>query len=135
MLFMLFFGEDITRSVLNVDYPYENIKITGVIGKPEIARSNRSNQMFFINKRYVKDRILSSATENSFKGLIPIGKYGFVILNIDMDPSKVDVNVHPAKLEVRFDDENKIFKAVYHAIRDTLLSRVNCRYKRDSRTI
>ena len=118
---MLFFGEDITRSVLNVDYPYENIKITGVIGKPEIARSNRSNQMFFINKRYVKDRILSSATENSFKGLIPIGKYGFVILNIDMDPSKVDVNVHPAKLEVRFDDENKIFKAVYHAIRDTLL--------------
>ncbi len=121
MLFMLFFGEDITRSVLNVDYPYENIKITGVIGKPEIARSNRSNQMFFINKRYVKDRILSSATENSFKGLIPIGKYGFVILNIDMDPSKVDVNVHPAKLEVRFDDENKIFKAVYHAIRDTLL--------------
>lgn len=121
MLFMLFFGEDITRSVLNVDYPYENIKITGVIGKPEIARSNRSNQMFFINKRYVKDRILSSATENSFKGLIPIGKYGFVIINIDMDPSKVDVNVHPAKLEVRFDDENKIFKAVYHAIRDTLL--------------
>ena len=118
---MLFFGEDITRSVLNVDYPYENIKITGAIGKPEIARSNRSNQMFFINKRYVKDRILSSATENSFKGLIPIGKYGFVILNIDMDPSKVDVNVHPAKLEVRFDDENKIFKAVYHAIRDTLL--------------
>lgn len=121
MLFMLFFGEDITKSVLNVDYPYENIRITGVVGKPEIARSNRSNQMFFINKRYVKDRILSSATENSFKGLIPIGKYGFVILNIDMDPSKVDVNVHPAKLEVRFDDENKIFKAVYHAIRDTLL--------------
>lgn len=115
------FGEDITRSVLNVDYPYENIKITGAIGKPEIARSNRSNQMFFINKRYVKDRILSSAVENSFKGLIPIGKYGFVILNIDMDPSKVDVNVHPAKLEVRFDDENQIFKAVYHAIRDTLL--------------
>ena len=115
------FGEDITKSVLNVDYPYENIRITGVVGKPEIARSNRSNQMFFINKRYVKDRILSSATENSFKGLIPLGKYGFAILNIDIDPSKVDVNVHPAKLEVRFDDENKIFKAVYHAIRDTLL--------------
>lgn len=121
MLFMLFFGEDITKSVLNVDYPYENIRITGVVGKPEIARSNRTNQMFFINKRYVKDRILSSATESSFKGLIPIGKYGFAILNIDMDPAKVDVNVHPAKLEVRFDDESKIFKAVYHAIRDTLL--------------
>ena len=115
------FGEDITKSVLNIDYPYENIRITGVVGKPEIARSNRTNQMFFINKRYVKDRILSSATENSFKGLIPIGKYGFAILNIDIDPAKVDVNVHPAKLEVRFDDESKIFKAVYHAIRDTLL--------------
>lgn len=115
------FGADITSSVLNVDYMYEDIRVTGVVGKPEIARSNRSNQMFFVNKRYVKDRILSGATENSFKGLIPIGKYGFAILNIDIDPAKVDVNVHPAKLEVRFEDENKIFKAVYHAIRDTLL--------------
>ena len=115
------YGKDIAQAILDVNYNYEDITITGVVGKPEIARSNRTNQLFFVNKRYVKDKTLSSATENSFKGLLPIGKYGFVVLNIDIFPSKVDVNVHPAKLEVRFEDENKIFKAVYHAIRDTLL--------------
>ena len=115
------YGGDIASSVVSVDYSYEDIHITGVVGKPEIARSNRSNQTFFVNKRFVKDKTLSGATENSFKGLLPIGKYGFLILNLEIDPAKVDVNVHPAKLEVRFEEENKVFKAVYHAIKDTLL--------------
>lgn len=115
------YGKDIATGVLEVDYNYEDIHITGVVGKPEIARSNRSNQIFFVNKRYVKDKTLSGAAENSFKGLLPIGKYGFMILNLEMSPSKVDVNVHPAKLEVRFQEESKVFKAVYHAIKDTLL--------------
>ena len=115
------YGKDIAEELLNVDYQYDDIKITGAIGKPEIARSNRSNQMFFINERYVKDRILNTATEQAFKGLIPIGKFAFLSLNIEMNPSQVDVNVHPAKLEVRFENEDKMFKAVYHAIKDTLL--------------
>ena len=115
------YGKDVASNVLDVEYTYDDLKITGVVGKPEIARSNRSNQMFFVNKRYIKDKVLTGATEKAFKGMIPIGKYGFLILNIDMDPSKVDVNVHPAKLEVRFEEENKIFKSVYHAIQETLL--------------
>ena len=115
------YGKDIANNILDVDYTYEDIHVTGVVGKPEIARSNRSYQMFFVNQRFVKDKTLSGAAENSFKGLLPIGKYGFLVLNIDMDPSKVDVNVHPAKLEVRFQEENKVFKAIYHAIKDTLL--------------
>ena len=115
------YGKDIASSVLDVNYKYEDMMITGVVGKPEIARSNRSNQIFFVNKRYIKDKMLSGATEKAFKGMIPIGKFGFVILNIDMEPNKVDVNVHPAKLEVRFEEENKVFKGVYHAIQDTLL--------------
>ena len=115
------YGKDIANAILNVDYTYEDMHITGVVGKPEIARSNRGNQLFFVNKRFVKDKTLSSASEQSFKGLLPIGKYGFVILNIDMNPSKVDVNVHPTKLEVRFEEESKVFKAIYHAIKDTLL--------------
>ena len=115
------YGKDIASAVVDVDYNYEDMRITGVVGKPEIARSNRSNQLFFVNKRYVKDKTLSSATEKGFKGLLPIGKYGFVILNIDMDPSIVDVNVHPAKLEVRFQEESKVFKGIYHAINDNLL--------------
>lgn len=115
------YGKNIASSVVDVEYEYENMKITGVVGKPEIARSNRSNQLFFVNKRYIKDKILTGATEKAFKGMIPIGKFGFVILNIEMDPTKVDVNVHPAKLEVRFEEESKVFKAIYHAIQDTLL--------------
>ena len=115
------YGKEISQSVLEVDYRYEDIEVKGVIGKPEIARSNRVNQIFFVNKRYIKDKILSSATEQAFKGMIPIGKFGFVILNLSINPSKVDVNVHPAKLEVRFEEENKVFQAIYHAIKDTLL--------------
>lgn len=115
------YGKDIASNVLDVNYNFDDLHISGVIGKPEIARSNRSNQLFFVNRRHIKDKVLTGATEKAFKGMIPIGKYGFVILNIDMDPSKVDVNVHPAKLEVRFQEENKIFKAVYHAIQETLL--------------
>ncbi len=115
------YGKDIANSILEVNYKYEEIHINGVVGKPEIARSNRTNQMFFVNNRYIKDKTLMQAAEQGFKGLLPIGKYGFLILNLEMDSSMVDVNVHPAKLEVRFDDENKVFKAVYHAIKDTLL--------------
>ena len=115
------YGKDIASNILDVEYTYDDLHITGVVGKPEIARSNRSNQMFFVNKRYIKDKVLTGATEKAFKGMIPIGKFGFVILNIEMEPSKVDVNVHPAKLEVRFQEENKIFKAIYHAIQETLL--------------
>ena len=115
------YGKDVANSVLEVSYIYEDITVKGVIGKPEIARSNRSQQLFFVNKRYIKDKTLSAATEQAYKGLIPIGKFGFVVLNIEMNPAKVDVNVHPAKLEVRFEEENKVFQSIYHAIKDTLL--------------
>ena len=115
------YGKDIASNILEVNYKYEDIEVTGVIGKPEIARSNRANQLFFVNKRYIKDKTLTAATEQSYKGLIPIGKFGFTILNLEMNPAKVDVNVHPAKLEVRFQEENKVFQAVYHAVKETLL--------------
>lgn len=115
------YGKDIANGIMELSYQYEDIKIEGVIGKPEIARSNRSNQLFFVNKRYIKDKTLTAATEQAYKGLIPIGRFGFVVLNLEMNPAKVDVNVHPAKLEVRFQEENKVFQAIYHAIKDTLL--------------
>ena len=115
------YGKDIAENILNVDYTYDDIRITGVVGKPVIARSNRANQLFFVNKRFIKDKALTSSAEQAFKGMLTIGKYGFLILNIEIDPHKVDVNVHPAKLEVRFEEESKVFKAVYHAIKETLL--------------
>ena len=115
------YGKDVAEATITTEYKYEDIVVKGAIGKPEIARSNRARQIFFVNKRYIKDKTLSAAVTEAFKGLIPIGKFGFVILNIEMNPNKVDVNVHPAKLEVRFEEENKVFKAVYHTIKDALL--------------
>ena len=115
------YGKDVANGILEVSYNYEDIKVSGVIGKPEISRSNRSNQIFFVNKRYIKDKTLTAATEQAYKGLIPIGKFGFVVLNLEMNPASVDVNVHPAKLEVRFQEENKVFQSIYHSIKDTLL--------------
>lgn len=114
------YGKDIAEAIIESDYEYEGIKITGVVGKPEIARSNRSNQLFFVNGRFIKDKTLTAAAEQAFKGMIPINKYGFLILNLEMDPALVDVNVHPAKLEVRFEEENKVFKSVYYAIKEAL---------------
>lgn len=114
------YGKDVAQGIIEVNYDYDDIKISGVIGKPEIARSNRSNQIFFVNKRYIKDKILIAATEQAYKGLIDGGKFAFVVLNLQMSPSKVDVNVHPSKLEVRFQEESKIFQAIFHTIKDTL---------------
>ena len=114
------YGKDVAAEIIEIDYTYEDIKVTGVIGKPVIARANRSQQLFFVNGRYIRDKNLTAAAEQSYKGMIPVGRYGFIILNLDMDPKMVDVNVHPAKLEVRFEEENKVFKAVYHAIKSGL---------------
>ena len=119
------YGKTVANSILEVDYNFEDIHVYGVIGKPEIARSNRSNQIFFVNKRYVKDKVLSSATERAYKDYIPSGKFAFVVLNIEMNPRKVDVNVHPAKLEVRFENENLIFKSIYNAIKEKLTEMEN----------
>lgn len=116
------YGKDIAEEIIPVEYEYENIKVKGVIGKPAIARSNRANQIFFVNDRYIKDKTLTAAAEQAYKGMIPIGKFAFLILNLEMDPSKVDVNVHPAKLEVRFSEESTVFQAVFHTIKNTLLS-------------
>ena len=115
------YGKEIAQNLLPVEYEYEDMKVSGVIGKPSIARSNRSNQLFFVNKRFIKDKTLTSAAEQAFKGLVTVGKHGFLVLNIDMDPKKVDVNVHPTKLEVRFQEEGKIFKAIYNSIKQALL--------------
>lgn len=119
------FGKDIANGVVDVDYTYEDMKVTGVIGKPSIAKSNRGSQLFFINNRFVKDKILTAAVDQAFRNVLPIGKFAFVILNIEMDSAKVDVNVHPAKLEVRFQDESSVFKAVYHAIKATIEKKEN----------
>ena len=126
------YGKEISENIININYTLEDMSVTGCIGKPTIAKSNRSNQLFFVNNRFVKDKTLTSAAEQAFKGALLPGKYGFLILNIKIDPQKIDVNVHPAKLEVRFQEENRVFKLVYHAIKEGLMQNT---YSNDSNFI
>lgn len=126
------FGKDISMFVVPVDYTYDNIKIEGVIGKAEIARSNRNNQITYINGRYVKNKTMSAAIDEAYKTIIAHGKFAFTVLNIKMSPELVDVNVHPAKLEVRFENESDVFKAIYHAVKSTLLDNDLSRIIHDS---
>ncbi len=110
------YGKDISEEINEVNYNYDDIHVTGAVGNPSIARGNRANQLFFLNGRYIKDKTLTAAADQSFKNVVPSGRYGFLVLNMEMRPDLVDVNVHPAKLEVRFQDEQEVFKAIYHAI-------------------
>ena len=113
------------KAAVKVKYDESSIEVEGLAGKPEIARSNRSQQIFFINNRYVKNKTITSAVEEAYKTLIPAAKFPFIILNIKLDPQLVDVNVHPTKQEVRFSDESLIFRAVYHALKNTLFGGTN----------
>ncbi|MDR0979100.1 MAG: DNA mismatch repair endonuclease MutL [Lachnospiraceae bacterium] len=115
------YGKDIREGIIKVNYCEGDVILDGVIGKAEIARSNRANQIFFVNNRYVKDKTLSAAAEQAYRGMLPIGKFPFIVLDVHIPPTKVDVNVHPAKLEVRFEEEQKIFKTVYNSIKSSLL--------------
>lgn len=114
------FGEEIANSIIETEYETEDFKISAIVGKPEIARSNRRNQLFFVNGRYIKDNTLTAATTKAFKGLVPLGRFGFCILDIRINPKLIDVNVHPTKEEIRFKDEKEIFKAVNTVIHNAL---------------
>ncbi|MBE5821211.1 MAG: DNA mismatch repair endonuclease MutL [Clostridiales bacterium] len=115
------YGKDVSMFLIPVDYEYEKIKVQGVIGKAEIARSNRNNQITYINGRHVKNKTMSAAIDEAYKTVIPHGKFAFTVLNLKIAPETVDVNVHPAKLEVRFQNEGDVFKAIYHAVKSALL--------------
>lgn len=98
----------------------EKIKITGYIGKPYISKGNRSFENYFVNKRYIKSPVVSRAIEEAYKTHIMQHKFPFTALFIDVPTYMVDVNVHPAKREFRFDNEKALFSAVFHAVQDAL---------------
>ena len=122
-LIYILYGKDLKDNVIDVNYNSGNIEITGVIGNTFIARDNRKDQIFFLNGRNIKNAILTNSTDQAFKGSIGIGKYGFAILNIKMPADYYDVNVHPTKRDVRFKNEDEVYKAVYHAIKSTMLNK------------
>lgn len=114
------FGREFTAGLLPVKYEYNGVRVEGFISRPVNARPNRSMQIFFINGRYVRSRTMQVALEDACKGAVMIGKYPSCVLGISLDCSAVDVNVHPAKLEVRFTNEQPIREAVYFAVKSSL---------------
>ena len=119
----LLYGKEIKDNLVDVNYQDGDIKIAGVVGNTFIAEENRKNQILFLNNRNIQDKILTNSADQAFKGSTGIGKYGFFILNLQMPADYYDVNVHPTKKEVRFRDEDKIYKAMYHAIKNAILSK------------
>lgn len=114
------YGLDHAKAVIPVDYTEGNIRISGVIGKPELARGNRTRQTLFVNGRYIKNHIVSKVTEEAYRNTIMTGKFPFFVLNIELPSELVDVNVHPAKTEVKFADEKQIYDVAYHAIKNSI---------------
>ncbi len=114
------FGKEFANTLIAVDDEYNNIHITGFVSKPENSRPNRTMQLFFINGRYVKSITAMTALENAYKGSIMVGKFPACVLMIQMRCDTLDVNVHPAKLEVRFTNERPVFESVYHSVKAAL---------------
>lgn len=114
-------GRDFAASLLAVDYEHNGIIVKGYTVKPIHARPNRSFQHFYINQRYIKSVTCITALEDAYQNLLMTGKFPACVINIGLPPNLVDVNVHPAKIEVRFSNEKLILEAVYFAIRNALL--------------
>ncbi len=113
-------GREVTDSLLEVDYEFNFVKVKGYVTKPAACRSNRLMQNFFINKRYVKTRTAAAALEEAYKHSVMTGKFPGCFLDISLAYQNVDVNVHPAKTEVRFSNEKAVYEAVYYGVRSAL---------------
>ena len=114
------YGKDYANGTIPLEYEFEGVKITGLIGKGTLARPKRNYQSFFVNKRYINSKTIISALENAYKNQIMIGKFPMAVLNIEIDPSMIDINVHPTKLEVKFSDEKAIYNVVYYGTKNAL---------------
>ena len=114
------YGKDITDNLIDVDKEINNIHISGVIGKPQITKNNRNDEIFFVNGRYVKNEILHKAVEEAYKEYLMQHKYPFAVLNIELDGKLIDVNAHPQKTEIRFSNALDIFSIVKNVVLQSL---------------
>lgn len=114
------YGREFLSTLIPVEYEYEHVRVSGFVSAPAGSRPNRSMQNFFINGRYIRSRTAMAALEEAYKGAIMVGKFPACVLHLQLSSAAVDVNVHPAKLEVRFINERPIFDAVYHGVKSAL---------------
>lgn len=116
------YGADTVRNLLDVNCRGDYACIRGYAGKAEIARSNRTRQVIFVNGRYIRNKTISAAIDAAYVTFLMKNRYAFVLLDIMINPAAVDVNVHPSKMEVKFSNELDIYRAVFHAVNNALLS-------------
>ena len=113
-------GKEMSDSLMSVDYSFNDMRITGFVSKPTASRKSRAGQYFYINNRIVKSKTAMAALEQAYKNTIMVGRFPACVLNIEFNPAQVDVNVHPAKTEVRFANEKPIFDLVYYAVKTAI---------------
>ncbi len=114
------FGRDIANNLLSVDERIDGLHLTGYIGKPLISRGNRNYENYYINGRYVKSNIIAKAIEDAYKDFTMQHKYPFTVLHFEMEGQDLDVNVHPTKMELRFNNQQEVYNFVYHALKNAL---------------
>jgi len=114
------FGKNYREQLAACQEETEELKVHGYIGKPTFAKKTRGEQFFFVNNRFIKSNYLNHAVMNAFEGLIPDGSFPFYVLFIEMDPQHVDINVHPTKTEIKFDNERVVYAVVRSAVRQAL---------------
>ena len=122
VLFTLY-GRETAEMMRQLDYEEKGIRVFGYVGLPTLCRGNRSMELTFVNGRFIKSPLLMRAIEQAYHGLTMQHKFPVAVLQINMDASLLDVNVHPTKMEVRFRQEKEIFDVIYHAIRETLFAK------------
>lgn len=114
------YGKDYANGTIPLEYELDGVKVTGLAGKGTLARPKRNYQSFFVNKRYIKSNTITAALENAYKNQIMTGKFPMAVINIETDPSLIDINVHPTKTEVKFSDEKAVYNAVYYGVKNAL---------------
>ena len=114
------YGKDAANNMLPISYKKGEYAVSGLIGKPELCRANRNYENLFINGRFIKNAVVSSAVEDAYKTKLIIGKFPVFVLNLEVEPALVDVNVHPAKLEVRFKNDDEVYEFFYTAVSKAL---------------
>ncbi|MEG2972557.1 MAG: DNA mismatch repair endonuclease MutL [Clostridium sp.] len=119
------FGKKTYENLMEVNYFDEDVKVEGYIGNSAITKGNRTNEIIFVNGRIIKSHLISSAVERAYKSMLPINKFPFFVLNISVDPRFIDVNVHPTKAEIKFEDEQLLYKKLFKVIKVVLQDEID----------
>ena len=117
------YGIGHAKGIIEVNHSEHGVKVYGVVGKAELAKGNRKAQTLFVNGRYIKNHVVSKVVEEAYRNILMTGRFPFFVLNIDLAPELVDVNVHPAKTEIKFANEKEIYEIAYRGVKNALYMR------------